>query len=316
MDGAHPPRHHRRQRPWLTNSGKTVQDSLRKELEKARSRCEAVEGENQELTAAVSDATRPLVRQIEELQAQLDEKNNVRESVENSQIERVREAEKAAAEAHHKYEQAETRVTTMRDKCLALEEQMRHIRADRDDLAAALADARTQASEREIQLEKEVERLKTTTVELQHHLERVNATLADERNAQLERVNASDEREEGLRKNLIEQEHTVRELQHALREERSKAAAAAKHRARSPSPARSQEEVQNEEIPDPTDDMVGKDQMRTNLRLYKDKVSGRDTLLLPFPPCTHIHKDKHACTHKSEGTSRRGHNDTALDETF
>ncbi|KAJ8907924.1 hypothetical protein NDN08_008027 [Rhodosorus marinus] len=205
------------------------EDNLRRELDDARKRCRMLEKQNEDLSASVSDATRPLVRQIEALQEVQTEKNLARESVERSQMERMRESEMLAVQAREKYEMAEERITSLTVRSKSLEEQLKGAREDRNHVASELADVREEVNAKE----KEIQTLKSTVrdgqVQLQKQKEDAAHALSKERGSHVEALTAADEREEALKQKIARLETQISFLDRALNDTNDKKASEEKN---------------------------------------------------------------------------------------
>eukprot|EP00741_Cyanophora_paradoxa_P025675 tig00000388_g24779.t1 len=97
------------------------EDRLRKEIEELRASCEAAEGRLEELKGTVPDATRPLLRQIETMHAQLAAQKGAADAVERSLTARLQEAEASCAVAAERERAANGRVQDLLLKVAALE---------------------------------------------------------------------------------------------------------------------------------------------------------------------------------------------------
>lgn len=111
----------------LETTSATKEQRMREENEHLLQRCTESESRCQELSSAVPDSTRPLLRQIESLHANFAEKTRVWEQVELSLRQRCETAEKEARAAvekervshdkhhtlHHSLSTAEARITAL-----------------------------------------------------------------------------------------------------------------------------------------------------------------------------------------------------------
>eukprot|EP00189_Rhodosorus_marinus_P010428 CAMPEP_0184740112 /NCGR_PEP_ID=MMETSP0315-20130426/3097_1 /TAXON_ID=101924 /ORGANISM="Rhodosorus marinus, Strain UTEX LB 2760" /LENGTH=764 /DNA_ID=CAMNT_0027209547 /DNA_START=188 /DNA_END=2482 /DNA_ORIENTATION=+ len=252
------------------------EDNLRRELDDARKRCRILEKQNEDLSTSVSDATRPLVRQIEALQEVQAEKNLARESVERSQMERIRESEKLAAQAREKYEMAEERITSLMVRAKSVEEQLKGAREDRKHVASELADIREEVNVKE----KDIQTLKGTArdgqVQLQKQKEEAAHALSKERGSHVEALAAADEREEALKQKLAKLETQITFLDRALNDANDKKASEEKNDSlqtkRSIPRAPMTAAMVDVDGPKDSDAIYEQDRRKTALRLKTDEV--------------------------------------------
>lgn len=106
------------------------EDQLRRENDELRLRAKKLDGRNEELAAALPNATGPLVRQVEALQAAAEEREQSKLAVDRSSMERLRTAGASAAAAKERERAVKERVSGVLTKCATLEEQVRHSQAD------------------------------------------------------------------------------------------------------------------------------------------------------------------------------------------
>uniref|UniRef100_A0A7S2ZKF5 TATA element modulatory factor 1 TATA binding domain-containing protein n=1 Tax=Rhodosorus marinus TaxID=101924 RepID=A0A7S2ZKF5_9RHOD len=252
------------------------EDNLRRELDDARKRCRMLEKQNEDLSASVSDATRPLVRQIEALQEVQAEKNLARESVERSQMQRMRESEKLAVQAREKYEMAEERITSLTVRAKSLEEQLKGAREDRKRVASELADVREEVNAKENEIQTLKSAVRDGHVHLQKQKEDAAHALSKERGSHVEALTAADEREEALKQKLARLETQISFLDTALNDAKEKKAPAEKHDSlvtqRSIPRAPMTAAMVDVDGPKDSDAIYEQDRRKTALRLMTDEV--------------------------------------------
>ncbi|KAK2152748.1 hypothetical protein LSH36_320g05005 [Paralvinella palmiformis] len=114
------------------------EDILRQEIADLQKRLQEAEERNQELTQSVTQATRPLLRQIENLQATFSAQTASYEKVEKNLTERLTEAQTGLALAQEKERNAIDRVIEVDVKLSTLESQVSQLRQEKSRLQAAL----------------------------------------------------------------------------------------------------------------------------------------------------------------------------------
>lgn len=238
-----------------------------------------LEGQNEELSASVSDSTRPLLRQIEALQGLLAERSKAIESTERNHLKRLREAEDNAAIAKEKYDYAESKITTINTRVKALEEQLKALKEERNQLSAELLDVRTQSAEQEEKMQKVIEEARNTQLKMQRSAEQDNLLLVEERNAHVEAMREADEREEELRQRLQKQEKHISHLESRLREVQTKQQAM--QAGSYPNSARSTDSSENLGGL-ALDALYGHDRLQAALRSKADEVR-KPTSVAPLP---------------------------------
>ncbi len=101
------------------------EDRLRRDVANLREHTSALEARAEELAAAVPYATRPLLRQIDALQAASAERARAASAAEKALLERARSADAARAAAHEREKAAEERVAALLTRTAALQEQVK-----------------------------------------------------------------------------------------------------------------------------------------------------------------------------------------------
>ncbi|KAK3725010.1 hypothetical protein QZH41_017493, partial [Actinostola sp. cb2023] len=119
------------------------EDNLRQEIKHLQQRLQEGEDRNQELASSVSLATRPLLRQIENLQTTHGGQALTWEKVEKNLTERQNEAQKQLLMAQEKERVASQNVSELNTRTTRLESQVNSYRAERSRLEANLELERT-----------------------------------------------------------------------------------------------------------------------------------------------------------------------------
>ncbi|XP_031563330.1 TATA element modulatory factor-like [Actinia tenebrosa] len=119
------------------------EESLREEIKDLQQRIQEAEDRNQDLAASVSHATRPLLRQIENLQATHSGQASTWEMVEKNLTERLNEAQSQLLAAQEKERVASRNVSELNSRITRLESQVNSYRTERARLEAELELERT-----------------------------------------------------------------------------------------------------------------------------------------------------------------------------
>ncbi|XP_074606066.1 TATA element modulatory factor-like isoform X3 [Acropora palmata] len=114
------------------------EDNLRQEISDVQQRLQEAEARNQELTESVTHATRPLLRQIENLQSSYGNQTQTWERVERNLTERLNEARVQLAEAHEKERVATEHALELNSGLTAVESQLVTYRQEKSRLEATL----------------------------------------------------------------------------------------------------------------------------------------------------------------------------------
>lgn len=109
----------------VTDRAGCREDALHKEIDEVRARARDLEVRNDELVAALSKATRPLLRQVEALQAAAGERVRARTVLERSAVERLRAAEAASLAASERETEATRRADELSARVAELEQAAR-----------------------------------------------------------------------------------------------------------------------------------------------------------------------------------------------
>lgn len=129
--------------------------SLRQEISDLQQGLQESEGRNQELSQSVTGATRPLLRQIENLQSTFNDQSQTWEQVERNLTERLAEAQSSLAAAVEKERNATESSMMATSKVSSLESQLALIRQEKSKLMAAVEVEKTKAQSLEEQKERE-----------------------------------------------------------------------------------------------------------------------------------------------------------------
>mmetsp|Transcript_3426 Transcript_3426/g.10402 ORF Transcript_3426/g.10402 Transcript_3426/m.10402 type:complete len:716 (+) Transcript_3426:123-2270(+) len=255
----------------INNDAGQREDSLRWELQEARKRCQVVEAQNEDLSAAIPDATRPLLRQIEALQGMLAERTSAIEVVERSQLEQLREAQYAASSYRKKLDEAEKTVTSFESKLQDREERLRKLETERSALSGELADVRATLSEAEEKYRLLEDEIRSADTKLRRQAEKHEVALAEERKAHVEVINMYDEREESVRQKVGNQEQQIREMESSLRQAQRRIATLQVETTSNPNSARSVDS--NNDIQSlPLNAMYGQERIQATLRQRTEEV--------------------------------------------
>lgn len=142
------------------------EDQLRQELAALQSRLQEAESRNEDLSSSVSQATKPLLRQLENLQSVHSAQVANWEKVEGSLTERLNSAQIHLNEAQEKERAATEKQTTLQSKVSSLEAQIKLLRTEKTKLSAELEAERAELAAAEDGMEKitvKLESLKSTS---------------------------------------------------------------------------------------------------------------------------------------------------------
>ncbi|XP_072028179.1 LOW QUALITY PROTEIN: uncharacterized protein [Amphiura filiformis] len=114
------------------------EETLRQEISDLQMRLQEAESRNQELTQSVTAATRPLLRQIENLQSNFNAQSSTWEQVERSLTERLADSQSQLASATEKERMVTESALEAGSKLASLESQLALMRQEKSRLAAAL----------------------------------------------------------------------------------------------------------------------------------------------------------------------------------
>lgn len=178
------------------------EDQLRREITELRARAEVLEARNEELAEAVPNATRPLLRQVEALQAAANERMRVVSAVERSQLSRLQAAEAAVAAGKERERAADSRVGTLLAKVASLEEQVKIGTSENARLLGELRKARGTAAETELAHQRALDEVQANTMKLVRERESLLDELSKARSAHLDESEAAEERERSLRQKI------------------------------------------------------------------------------------------------------------------
>lgn len=174
------------------------EDRLRRDAAALRERAAALEERNEELAAAVPESTRPLLRQIDALQAAAAERARAAAAAERALVARARAADAAAAAAAEREKAADERAATASARAAAAAETARGARSRADAADAELAAAKDAAADETAKLRRDAraaeERARTANVEADD----ARASLLAERASNLDAADAAEARERTL----------------------------------------------------------------------------------------------------------------------
>eukprot|EP00178_Gracilaria_changii_P028051 TRINITY_DN949_c1_g2_i2.p1 TRINITY_DN949_c1_g2~~TRINITY_DN949_c1_g2_i2.p1 ORF type:complete len:684 (+),score=154.15 TRINITY_DN949_c1_g2_i2:124-2175(+) len=178
------------------------EDQLRYEVEESRKLAEQLKARNEELVAAIPNATRPLMKQVEALQAAALERNRTKSSVERSQSEQLRATE-AALEASQKRERmASDQIRDLQGRMVALENQVKTAQVERTQAVSELDILRTKHLQLEAEHKREMEQNKKQLRKVTKAKEAAEHELSRDRVAHITALETVSKREESLRDQL------------------------------------------------------------------------------------------------------------------
>lgn len=192
------------------------EDQMRKEMDELRKRAEQLEARNEELAAALPDATRPLLRQVEALQAAASERVRAKSAVDRSQLERLRAAEAAVAKAAEREKAAEERIGDLLTRMATLEEQVRLAHADQTRVGAELRALQSENAEMRLKHQRDLEETQVQGLKANRERDSALEELSKERASHLDAMERAEERERKLRGQLVSMEAKVEMLKESL----------------------------------------------------------------------------------------------------
>lgn len=154
------------------------EDNLRQEIGDLQQRLQEAEVRNQELTESVSHATRPLLRQIENLQNSYGNHTQTWERVERNLTERLNEAQIQLVEAQEKERVATEQTLELNSRVTAVESQLATYRQDKSRLEAALEVERARLDTVEEARSREAARTETLEIKYRKMMEDNNVEKA------------------------------------------------------------------------------------------------------------------------------------------
>jgi len=152
------------------------EDNLRRELADLRKRSQQLELRNEELSAAVPDATRPLLRQLEQLQAESNERSSRAAVAERAQGEKLREIELQNAAAVDREKAADSRISALMTRNATLKEQLKLGREEESRIKASLEEAERSLAAAEVSYVNEMERMRHQIAKVKSDSARVEET--------------------------------------------------------------------------------------------------------------------------------------------
>ncbi|CAG5130326.1 unnamed protein product [Candidula unifasciata] len=146
------------------------EDLLRQEITHLQERQQQDEARSQDLTHSVSSATRPLLRQIENLQATLGAQSSAWERVEKNLTDRLAEAQTALAMAQEKERTANDHLMELSARVASLEAANSRIKQEKAQLAAQVESDRSRLEELQDIRNSAVAQMETTRQKLNQEL--------------------------------------------------------------------------------------------------------------------------------------------------
>jgi TATA element modulatory factor len=187
----------------VNNNAGWREDQLRREVTELRERAESLEARNEELAEAVPGATRPLLRQVEVLQAAASERARAVSAVERSQLNRIRTAEGALAASAERERAADARIGTLLARVASLEEQVRLSNAETARVCTELRTAQGSAAAADLANQRALDSRQANMMKISREKETAIDELTKARAAHLDDSEAADERDRLLRERLF-----------------------------------------------------------------------------------------------------------------
>ncbi|CAN8073227.1 unnamed protein product [Agarophyton chilense] len=185
------------------------EDQLRYEVEESRNLTEELKARNEELVAAIPNATRPLVKQVEALQAAALERSRTISTIERSQSEQLRAAE-AALEISKKQERvANDQVRELQSRIATLESDTRTAKIERAQVVAELNSLSEKFDKLQDDHKREMGENKKQLRRLTKAKEAAEHDLSRDRVAHITALESMSKREESLRDQLSNLESQV-----------------------------------------------------------------------------------------------------------
>lgn len=185
------------------------EDQLRKENDELRMRAEQLELRNEELAAALPNSTRPLIRQVEALQAAAEEKERAKQAVDRSHMERLRTAEAASATARERERAAEERVSEILTRCAVLEEQLRLAQSEANRVNSEVIRIQQDAVEKESKWRTDIDAVRARLERVEKERDDALNEAREARAAHMDALEAAEDREKDLRAQLAMAETKV-----------------------------------------------------------------------------------------------------------
>lgn len=147
------------------------EDNLRQEISDLQQRLQEAEARNQELTESVTYATRPLLRQIENLQSSYGNHTQTWERVERNLTERLNEAQVQLVEAQEKERVATEHALELNSRLTAVESQLATYRQEKTRLEATLEMERARLETAEEAKSRETAKIETLEIKYRKMME-------------------------------------------------------------------------------------------------------------------------------------------------
>jgi len=210
----------------VESTQRRMDDGLVREQKDLKDRCQTLEHRNLELVAAVPDATRPLLRQIEALQAALVEQERAESVVDSSLQERIREAEGHLAAASERDQATRGRLAKLDDEVAFLKEVLRSEKDEMDAIARRVEEITARRKETEIHYHGAEEATRIEIEKLRTRLSRANQDIKGNQSSVLDDIAQFERTEQALRHECqkLEQDIALKEGRIAsIRENRQEA---------------------------------------------------------------------------------------------
>ncbi|XP_059079993.1 LOW QUALITY PROTEIN: TATA element modulatory factor-like [Tigriopus californicus] len=194
-------------------------DQLRREREDLMQRLEQSENRHEELSASVSAATRPLLRQIESLQASLNESQSSSERVERSLSDRLQQASIQLAAAQERERTASEQYMHLSSKSAALESKLNNVSKEKTNLEVKYEEELTKRQQLEhlnVKSSTLSETMKKSLSDEIHELKREKDFLEAALDTERQDLQAEKRKLIHIQEQLKERERKVKEIQAEL----------------------------------------------------------------------------------------------------
>ncbi|CAD5122108.1 DgyrCDS10558 [Dimorphilus gyrociliatus] len=171
------------------------EDCYKQEINDLQQRLQEADDRHQDLTGNVTAATRPLLRQIENLQASFSEQTSTYEVVEKNLQDRLNDAQMQTSNFQERERLASEKVMQLNAKIMSLESQLSTIRNEKSHLLSdyevtkaklllaedSRTDVEAKLRAKTVSLEHEISDLKKQNIQLNSHLEMESMKIENER---------------------------------------------------------------------------------------------------------------------------------------
>uniref|UniRef100_A0A7S1XCE8 TATA element modulatory factor 1 TATA binding domain-containing protein n=1 Tax=Compsopogon caeruleus TaxID=31354 RepID=A0A7S1XCE8_9RHOD len=203
----------------LMEGGAWREDRYRKDIWELRRRCEDLEARNEELVAAVPEATRPLLREIEQLQSRSQEKAIQSALHSKERMERIHKMSQRGSDVKDKESAVEAQVGALLSRKVALEQQQQLQRQERERMLAVIRGEETRLSELDVQQTLQMENFQRQRDKLEAEMKRLEEQASIETASLLASVSSTRSIIEELEKKLDKLKHDREEIDSRLSSE-------------------------------------------------------------------------------------------------